>query len=87
MTLFARYVIANDLSPEAAASIRRNVEFNGLGEKTAAAAVETANEGEKKPEQNGEKAVAIPGAQKAKVVVNEGDALCVYPSCSFFVIC
>ncbi len=29
-----RHVIANDLSPSAAAAMRRNVELNGLGEPT-----------------------------------------------------
>ncbi|KAI0079917.1 N2,N2-dimethylguanosine tRNA methyltransferase [Panus rudis PR-1116 ss-1] len=53
-----KYVIANDLSPTAAAAMRRNVELNGLGEQTLPASSEDAQ----------------PKVRPAKVRVNEGDA-------------
>ncbi|CAL1704528.1 unnamed protein product [Somion occarium] len=56
------YVIANDLSPAAAAAMRRNVELNGLGEQV---------ESVPGPSDN---SAAKPKVKPAKVKVNEGDA-------------
>ena len=53
-----RYVIANDLSPEAVEAIRRNIELNDLHDKEGAST-----------EGSSEKVV-----RPAKVRVNEGDA-------------
>lgn len=36
LNVSCRYIIANDLSPDAVATMRRNVDLNGLGERSEA---------------------------------------------------
>ena len=69
MNLSPRYVIANDLSPLATAAMKRNVDLNGLGERTVESDTTEADEPEKV-----KMSKLIPG----KVRINEGDARCVY---------
>jgi len=59
-----RYVIANDLSPQATAAMTRNVELNGLGGTATAAITDT----------SGPDAEAMTRCEQGKVRVNEGDA-------------
>lgn len=60
-----KYVIANDLSPSATAAMKRNVDLNGLGERTVESDTTEADEPEKV-----KMSKLIPG----KVRINEGDA-------------
>jgi tRNA (guanine26-N2/guanine27-N2)-dimethyltransferase len=63
-----RYVIANDLSPTAAAAMRRNVAFNGVDAASCRPSnVENPNVSEKERER-------LEREWEGKVRVNEGDA-------------
>ncbi|KAL5532740.1 TRM1 [Sanghuangporus sanghuang] len=73
-----KYVVANDLSPAAVEAMKRNVELNGLGERSESgpAPVVSAETEGGKTENNDEKTKpsTSKGVLPAKVRVNEGDA-------------
>jgi len=59
-----RYVIANDISPQATAAMTRNVELNGLGGTATATGADA----------SGADVEAATRREQGKVRVNEGDA-------------
>ncbi|KAH8116969.1 N2,N2-dimethylguanosine tRNA methyltransferase, partial [Phellopilus nigrolimitatus] len=68
-----KYVIANDISPVAVEAIKRNVELNGLGDKTEASA--SSAESEERQEGKGDTTRTETTPKRgAKVQINAGDA-------------